>query len=332
MFFCINSKCVEESPNNSIFNPESLSKPNGEIITAVAINNDDVWVGTYNGLVKLNKRTGLTIHYNKTNTILPKDKIESIAIESGGVIWANVYHPANGYCLIRYNGLQWNMYSPLSNPDIIDTLHFSKICIDQNGNKWVFGNRLARLDASFNWKLFDSSDSVLFNSGYIRSCVSDKNGNLFIGNDLGIVQYDGKTWVSIKDNFSTLDPTCVIGIAIDNRNVLWTINEVGSSMNITFLGYVDKSKLIRARPNFPSNCIATCIVPDNDNGIWIGTENRGLLRSKDSTITEYKPDTESQFQITAIAVDKNGDVWLGTYGYGLVRFDGRNWYTYDLFE
>jgi ligand-binding sensor domain-containing protein len=331
LLLLLNTGCNENSSSNNVITPEFLAAPNGETVTAIAIDNNDVWAGTYNGLFRLNMNTGERTCLNAFENTIPENWIFSVAVENGGVVWVDVYHSMYSYCLMRYDGKKWDQYCPILSPDIVDTLHFQKIVIDQQNNKWVFGNGLARLDASFTWKLFDSNDSILFRTGFIRSCACDKDGNLFLGNDHGIVKFNGSSWQLFEENSSAETPS-IIHIAIDRENTLWTISRIYGGREINFLQYLDGNKLMRMKPNVPDYTIATCMIADNDNGIWIGTENMGLLRCKDSLMLVYKPETEYRFTINAIAMGKNGDVWLGTDGYGLIRFDGANWNVYDLYQ
>ena len=68
-------------------NPEWISYSSGKIIRATAIEGDSIWVGTNGGLVKLNKLTGETIFYNKSNSGLPDNDVISIAIDESGNKW-----------------------------------------------------------------------------------------------------------------------------------------------------------------------------------------------------------------------------------------------------
>ena len=59
----------------------------GKIVLSLAIDGDYLWVGTTGGLVKLNTITGDPIFFNKTNSVLPENSINAIAIDSSGNKW-----------------------------------------------------------------------------------------------------------------------------------------------------------------------------------------------------------------------------------------------------
>ncbi|MAT58772.1 MAG: hypothetical protein CMF23_12440 [Ignavibacteriae bacterium] len=111
-------------------NPEWISYSSGKIIRATAIEGDSIWVGTNGGLVKLNKLTGETIFYNKSNSGLPDNDVISIAIDESGNKWIGTYGG-----LAKYDGTNWEVYktsnSGLPGNDV------RSIAIDESGNKWI---------------------------------------------------------------------------------------------------------------------------------------------------------------------------------------------------
>ena len=55
---------------------------------AVAIEGNNIWVGTAGGgLVKIDKTTGIALFYNKANSGLPDNYVNSIAIDGAGNKW-----------------------------------------------------------------------------------------------------------------------------------------------------------------------------------------------------------------------------------------------------
>lgn len=61
----------------------------------------------------------------------------------------------------------------------------------------------------------------------------------------------------------------------------------------------------------------TCIVTDNNNNLWIGTENQGLLEYdghtwKQTMPYDHLPDNLPDNTVHVITVEANGDIWVGT--------------------
>ncbi|MCB0488359.1 MAG: two-component regulator propeller domain-containing protein [Cyclobacteriaceae bacterium] len=63
-----------------------------------------------------------------------------------------------------------------------------------------------------------------------------------------------------------------------------------------------------------------------DGSFWIGTQNRGIWREKDESISHYDINSE----INDIREDRNGDLWVASFN-GLGRYNSKqdrfNWYT-----
>lgn len=85
---------------------------------------------------------------------------------------------------------------------------------------------------------------------------------------------------------------------------------------------VDNIKYLNQDLGFPS-LNAICIMQDNQNRLWIGTDN-GLALYDGETVRTYTTNQGlSQNYINCLFQDKKGNVWIGTYGGGVNLFDGK---------
>ena len=114
-------------------NPEWINYTNGQNVTSVVIEGNNVWIGTTGGLVKLNKTTGEKTFFNKSNSGLPSNSVSSIAIDGLGNKWIGTYG------LAKFDGTTWTVYTT-SNSGLPDNT-VNSIAIDSSGNKWIGLNR-----------------------------------------------------------------------------------------------------------------------------------------------------------------------------------------------
>ena len=72
-------------------NPEWVNYTNGDRVYALIEDGDYIWAGTLGGLVKIDKISGETAFYNKANSGLPYNRVESITIDGSGNKWIGTY-------------------------------------------------------------------------------------------------------------------------------------------------------------------------------------------------------------------------------------------------
>jgi len=148
------------------------------------------WIGTNGGLASLNGENW-TI-YDNSNSELPHNTVNSVAVEDGGIIWIGT---DDG--LANFNGGTWSNYNT-SNSDLPDN-DVNTILIDQSGNKWIGtnGGGLAKFDGE-GWLVYTASNSSV-PGNIIVSIVIEDNGNRWIGTTSGIAFYYHGGIVSVKD-------------------------------------------------------------------------------------------------------------------------------------
>lgn len=86
----------------------------------------------------------------------------------------------------------------------------------------------------------------------------------------------------------------------------------------------------KSNSSIPSNFILNAAI-DNENIIWIGTDDNGFASFNGKEWTNYNKSNSPlpDNRINALYLDKNNNKWIGTTNYGLVKFDGINWTIYN---
>ena len=187
----------------------------GANVCALVDDGDDLWVGSYGGLTKLDKATANMTHYNTANSGLPDNMISSIAKDVNGDWWIGT---DNG--LAKFDGTNWTVYksdnSPLPRNDI------TCLAIDADGNKWigVFMGGLVKFDGT-NWIVYDTPIDDF------RSIAIDSDGNKWIGGyaDGGLAKFDGSNWIVYTQDNSGLPGKWADCITIDADGSLWMGSE-----------------------------------------------------------------------------------------------------------
>ena len=121
----------------------------------------------------------------------------------------------------------------------------------------------------------------------------------------------------------------VRSLYFDKKGLLWIASNTGLS---SFDGYkVQTYRSSEFSPLILPNNTTLCIGEDNNNNLWIGTQN-GLARMDMRTgkFRQYSLPKEIQRTIYTLLVTSDGTVWIGTDG-GLTRYmpSTDSFYTYD---
>jgi len=112
-------------------NPQWINYTKSNSVYAFAEEGENMWVGTDRGLVKLDKITGNTTCYDRANSGLPHDVVNSIAIDNNGMKWIGTY----GGGLAKFDGNDWTVYDTSNSGLPGDRV--KTIAIDENNTKWI---------------------------------------------------------------------------------------------------------------------------------------------------------------------------------------------------
>ena len=172
-------------------------------------------------------------------------------------------------------------------------------------------------------------NSALNSNSKINCFVKSKKGILYLGTDLGVLEYDSKnnivkqaTWN--KKNISVTDP--IEALYIDANENLW-IGTISNGL-LKISGNQKTAKIDRFR--ISKNKILS-VTGVNSNTVMCGTENDGLflINENGNVIHRYlnsKSDSHSlkSNSIWSLYLDKDKRIWLGYYNKGVGIFDKRH--------
>lgn len=219
----------------------------------------------------------------------------------------------------------------------------SRFMQDKSGNLW-FGttdNGLYKYDGkSFNQ--FTINDGLDCNKIY---CIlEEKDGKIWVGTEVGLCLYNGKTFSKIQIPLPKNLPP--------NKNPYyqthWVYNMLqakdGKLWFVTIDGvFIYDGKSFKHFPMneaqngfFTSNDRVERILEDNKGNIWLGSRtNEGVFRYDGKSVTNFKPNDLFQDGPKPKAhnwgwpqlQDSNGNIWFSNWG-GAYRFDGNTFTSF----
>ncbi|HNW74601.1 MAG TPA: two-component regulator propeller domain-containing protein [Bacteroidales bacterium] len=296
----------------------------GKHINCLADEGGFVWVGTLNGLVKVDKLTGTISWFDKCNSPLPANNIQSIAIDRQGTKWISVMD----HGLMKFDNTSWTFYDTAY---CGVSLHYiSVVRVDTAGNRWLGTiNGLVRFSATNTWSVYDTLNSGI-SGNWVHTLWIDGQDTKWISTDKGLSRFSGYTWTTYTPANSGL-PSVVNDITVDDNNVKWFATGAG----LARFNDVSWTVYNSSNSGLTTNNIS-CVCHDNNGNIWVGgplhcksaTEG-GLFKFDQQNWTYYNHSNSGlpTDYLTTIMADNAGMKWVGTY-FGLTSFNGTTWTSY----
>lgn len=309
--------------------PESLG--NNQISS---INEDDqgnIFVGTLaGGLFKLNRNR------LKFESVLYKNVVNNLPIKC-------LYFDKNKRLLIGTDGRGLKIYNKSTN-QIEDfevqsaTFDFShtkvhSVLLDKVGNLWIGlfqkGVFLSPNHTNkFKYLGSKSFDNNLIGSNCVMSVFKDNSGVLWVGTDhdgiYAIDAFNNSRHYELKGKSSTVSST-IMTIIEENDRTLWLGSFLDGLIKLDKKTgkYTLFSNTSSEFANDPSSGRVICLLKDNKNRIWVGTNGAGV-QLFDIASSRYTAQYVSSMNNTGGGLVDNwvnclkndGDslIWIGTYG------------------
>jgi ligand-binding sensor domain-containing protein/serine phosphatase RsbU (regulator of sigma subunit) len=273
------------------------------------------WLGTENGLVKIDQLTGKVVKFYSKGSGLPKDTVTSIYSADGKELWIGTGR--NG--LFRMDvGNERILKYPLGNGVLENAI---TIIAGKDKQVWIGTKKgLCSINTdSGRIKWYTINEGGLPHN--IINCLYIDKTNIcwvsFPSNNLAYIMNEKvyKVPLNTRSGYLTLGP-----ITEDKDSRIW----VGSNGNGVFMIESDSIVNLTTNEGLLSNYCYSLFCDDNRN-IWIGHKG-GLsrIRSTDfqvKPVKQFEDITDSyEFNPNAIIKDEHGKIWFGS-GKGLISYD-----------
>lgn len=311
-----------------------FSLSNNRVFTLYKDFNGILWVGTFNGLNKINRNSPKFRSFRVSN-----DLISGI---SQNQVWCFEEYKAGQILVGTDNGLAFYdkekgiLSEAVTNSKLFKVLKNKQIralFLDSEKNLWV-GTRhdgLYLFDKNQNLIetfLHEPFDPHSISNNYILDILEDHHGNIWITTSFGLNKFDKKGKVFVKyfhnENSGSLPDNKVYDLFIDKTGTLWITTADGLAKynppSETFdrfaIPYEQIHKLHRG-----SNVFFSVL---GDEGVfWLGTRGGGLLKlnmadTSFSVLTMENGLTDNY--IYMVLKDSGGRLWITT-NWGLSRYD-----------
>jgi len=121
LFLCAFAGSVFADSKWTLYKTDYETGTMQEMIYALAIEDNTIWVGTAGGVVKWNRKTGAFFRYTAKDGLV-NDYISAIAIDHNGVKWFGHYcDNTPPVAITSYNNVAWKHYTKETVPEFAQT-------------------------------------------------------------------------------------------------------------------------------------------------------------------------------------------------------------------
>lgn len=319
----------------NLFDKVNLGASDNTIVTSSLIEkNGTIWVGTFNGLVKLYPEKTVENAYSpeffniwqKGTHHLLSDRIEAIRYDCFGNVWVG----SHGGGLIRFakdDKITTYVNDPLDGQSLGDNI-VNSLLMDNTGVLWIGTESQGCNKLDLYRKKFihihnipNNSNSLSVNS--ITAMASSGNDVVWVGSAVkgldkltyhpdGTYKVEHFKDIPINTQFAVSE---VISLLEDRNGALW----IGTGSN-TFTRYRKDDGF----KSFPMNGYVFSIHCDRQNGLWLGTWGQGLAKFDRETGAVRRftnipgsANSLSSDKVLSIFDDAKGNLWVGTKAGGI---------------
>jgi len=265
------------------------------------------WVNTQQGLSRFD---GIRFQsFNRRNT----PELTGLQGANAFCAFDDAFWIAAGGKLLEKRGTRWRVHTP---PEI-GGVSINGMSHDQAGFLWLKSDTKLFRYKNYVCQAVEEINGERFSRIY--ALQSDRNGQLWIYADIGVIRFDGKMFSLefARDTLPTaIEPTCFL---TDSRRNIWIGTETDGIHRFNGQKWTRISK-----SSDLSEDNVRCIYEDHDGNVWIGTFGGGINRYDGVAFTSFTS-TEglSNDEVTAFCEDREGSLWIATKN-GLNRLKDAN--------
>ncbi len=295
----------------------------------------DLWIGTKEGLNKVNRETGEITNYyaDGLSNSISDNFIYDLYADDNNNLWIGTYNGGLNKLNIETNTIEYYYNNP-NNENSIASNSIRYIYKDKNKTIWIATTKgLSRLEKNDNKfinyrsRIYDPQSLV---SDEVLYLTEDNSGSIWVGTYDGISIFNNQnSFINYKKDYldsNSLSDNMIAGIYKDKDGLIW-VGTVQNGINI-----IDKNnnKITKYKSSSDENSISDNNIRDItgiNNEIWIATENGLTKYDKDTNkFTKFFHEGENSLisnDVRSLFIDKDGDLWITTEN-GVCTFDREN--------
>lgn len=310
-------------------------------------NNNNIWVGTFNGLNRLDRETPKFRSYRNNSEFsnsLSNNSVWCFIEDKPNVIWIGTDDGINIFDKVN-NNYSFIRKMP-GNENSLSGNEVRSMLKDQKGRYWI-GTRNSGLNCYLPSKgkylhyLWDPKNPQSLSNNYVTDIQDDSLGNIWVATDYGLGKLDDQSqqfqnyFASNNDTNALLDNK-IYDLLIDSHHQLWICT--GKGLMRYRYSSDDFERFILPEATENSTLVMTnkffSISEGKDGYFWIGTRGGGLVKF-DPEKRSFQVFTEKDGlpnNVTYKAIeDRTGNVWIIT-NWGLSRYNTNenNFTNYDV--
>lgn len=292
---------------------------NINIIDLTVDDNNNLWIASNNGLVKINSSKTDTLFYNEENNLIPNNSINDIHIDKYGTLWV-----ASLYGLYKYNNNSDSFTIYSHNPETPNSIpHNSvyKLTSDNTDSLFIATERgyCLYIISKNKFILYDEADNKTL-QGSLSTCVfTDSKGFIWVGNEHAANSVDRinpetkfiEHFVDRSYDSSSYKGNSTFFIYEDNYNTIWIGTDKGLNK------FIDKEhgfKLYNKQTGLPANNIIG-MLQDNSDNYWLVTKKELIKWNiQENTFKIYNSNHYKhigEYEKNVFCKSKSGDFYFG---------------------
>lgn len=305
-----------------------------------------LWFGTFNGLNKFDGYDFEVFNYvHNDPQSISHNYISALFQGQSGNLWVGTSDGLNSY---DYESNSFTSYKHQpDNPNSLADNQIEAILEDSRGRLWV-GTRSNGLDlfdpqtGNFRHHLHNEADSHSLSSNRIVELFEDGRGNIWIahqGGSIDILSADEETSRQFSVHREKISDFPITAIVETADAHVWIATQGDGLYRMKFvaesLRKIAHYSHSASRSSSISSDIVLSLMLENNNKLWIGTEDDGI-NILDISLNEFSfvrndPLNQSSLNhnsVWQIYQDRAGNIWIGTYAYGINLLSGNKSFIY----
>lgn len=305
-----------------------------------------LWFGTFNGLNKFDGYDFEVFNYiDNDPRSISHNYISALFQGENGNLWVGTSDGLNSYDY-KTNSFTTYKHQP-DNPQSLADNQIEAILADSRGRLWV-GTRSNGLDlfdaqsGTFRHHLHNEADEHSLSSNRIVELFEDGRGNIWIahqGGSIDILSADVDTAGKFRVHREKISDFPITAIVETADAHVWIATQGDGLYRVKFIAESLRKIAHYSRNPFRSGGISSNIILslmlENNNKLWIGTEDDGInildISRNEFSFVRNDPLDQSSLNhnsVWKIYQDRAGNIWIGTYAYGINLLSGNKSFIY----